>query len=187
VVTDVAFVALSCGYVDIEQLEVSVHELVDRGLGARVSLLVDLVDEPGLGRLCFFERRGTGGDDLGEVDPLVGQRVDACVHLDAQGSTGQRLDLAALAPLVGLAPWCDHARILDDSHHVQPHKIRVKIVDQGSDLVLPAGFADCRDIPDRMVTAAAQAYRQRYATGVVTEGGMAGATRLARRRGPCRR
>jgi hypothetical protein len=35
--------------------------------------------------------------------------------------------------------------------------------------VPPAGFADCRVIPDRMVTAAAQAYRQCYATGVVTK------------------
>jgi hypothetical protein len=78
---------------DVQRLEVAVEELVEGGAGTWVPLLVHLVRETTerLLRLGLRARR----DDLAEVVPLAGDRVDPGVVHHPQRPTGQRLDAGA--------------------------------------------------------------------------------------------
>jgi hypothetical protein len=58
------FVAGACSDLDVQYVEVAVHELIDRGAGARVALLVDLPDEA---RACLFSLRPMPEDRAGIV------------------------------------------------------------------------------------------------------------------------
>ena len=89
-------VAGAGGRLDVQDVEVAVHELVDGGAGARVALFIDLPDQAYARLLRLGERPRTGGHGLGQVVPPAGQRVDTRVHLHPQRTTGEGLDLAAL-------------------------------------------------------------------------------------------
>ena len=91
------FVAGACGDLHVQYVEVAVHELIDRGAGARVALLVDLPDEAGAYLFRFGQCPRTGGNCLGEVMPFSGKRVDTRIYLYAEGAAGQGLDQATLA------------------------------------------------------------------------------------------
>lgn len=80
VAADRLLVPLPGGLLDVEEFEVAVHELVHGRLGARVALLVDLIDEPGADLLGLRPGLGAGGHGLNEVVPLAAQGVDAGVH-----------------------------------------------------------------------------------------------------------
>ena len=114
---DRLLVAVERGLLDVEQLQVAVHELVDRGLRARVALLVDLVDEPAADLLSLRGCLRAGGHGLDQVVPLAAQGVDAGVHTDPQGPARQLLDLAAFA-LPGLAGGPGHGATVAGSLHV---------------------------------------------------------------------
>jgi hypothetical protein len=72
------------GHVHAEHVEVLVEELVHGGLGPRVPLLVHLCEQPGPGPLCLLGRAGARLDDLGQVIPLPGDRVDTGIDLHAE-------------------------------------------------------------------------------------------------------
>jgi hypothetical protein len=55
------FVADACGDLDVQYVEVAVHELIDRGAGARVALLVDLPDEARAYLFASANARGPAG------------------------------------------------------------------------------------------------------------------------------
>jgi hypothetical protein len=94
---DDLLVAVPRGVFDFEELEIAVQELVDRGLGPRVALLVDLRGEPALHLRGLLASVLARGDGLDEVVPLAAEWVDARVHADAEGAVGADLDLAALS------------------------------------------------------------------------------------------
>lgn len=84
-----------CG-LDLEQIEVTLEQLLDGGGGLGIPLLVDLDHEPAQRLLRVRRSSRPGGDHLAEVVPPLGQRVDAGVHRDAEGAARQLLDLAAV-------------------------------------------------------------------------------------------
>ncbi len=95
----------------------AVHQLVDRGPGARVALLVDLVQQAGA---CLLRIRVGGWprrDRLGEVVPSAAEWVDAAVHLDPKRAARQLRDLPAPTPL-GLAPSAAYGASVRRSHHI---------------------------------------------------------------------
>src|SRR6185312_1846520 len=143
VVSDIALIAFAGRHVDIEHIEVSVHELVDRRLRAWIASLVDLVQHPCAGLLRLTPRVRAGRDGLPEKMPASGERVLARVHLDAQRSAFQHLDLAALT-LSGPASGRSHG--MSVQHFAPPAAPRgydwrsSLYYFSSSDTVPPAGF-----------------------------------------------
>src|SRR5664279_775861 len=95
---ELAAVVEQCGAFDVEQLQMSVQELVDRRDGPRVAPFVNLVEEPGKGLLG--ERGGPRArrHDLRQVVAALGDRVLARVHTYPKSPAGQAVD-AATGPL----------------------------------------------------------------------------------------
>ena len=85
VLADVAVVAPSGRRVDVEDLEPLVEQLADGGPGARIALLVDLVQQPGADLLRLVTGLRPGRHDLGEVHPPLRDRVHPAVHPDPKG------------------------------------------------------------------------------------------------------
>ena len=83
---------------DIEDFEPAVQEVADVRARAWVPLLVHLAEQPGARLLRFPGGMGTWRDHLDQIVPAARQRIDAGVHPDAQGTAGQRVDSATLAP-----------------------------------------------------------------------------------------
>ena len=65
------------GTADVERRKVAVEQLVDGRVRPRVALLVDLTGEPAECFIRLSRRLRARGDDLAEVVPAPGQRVDA--------------------------------------------------------------------------------------------------------------
>ena len=78
---------------DVERLEVPVEQLVERGAGARVALLVDLPQQPRPRALGGAPSLRARRNDLGEEVLTAGDRIKARVDLHAQGPARERLDL----------------------------------------------------------------------------------------------
>ena len=76
VVAGVPLVPGPRGHVDVEQAEVPVHELIHGDLGTRAAALVDLALHSGAGLLGELGRVPAGRDDLSQVVPLAGDRID---------------------------------------------------------------------------------------------------------------
>jgi hypothetical protein len=79
---------------DLQHVEVAVEELVDRGLGTGAPLLVHLGQEAGADLLGLLGGLRPSWHDLGEVVPLLRDRVEARVHAHAVRPARQGLDLA---------------------------------------------------------------------------------------------
>jgi hypothetical protein len=58
-------------WLDGQQFEVAVHELVDRGLGTRIPLLVHLAEQAGPYPLCFLPRARSGRHSFHDVVQLL--------------------------------------------------------------------------------------------------------------------
>ena len=76
-----------------QHLQVPVEHLVDRRTGARVALLIDLLQQSRARLLRFLRRSWTRRDDLRQVVTLARDRVDPGVDADTQRATRQGLDL----------------------------------------------------------------------------------------------
>jgi hypothetical protein len=98
VLVDLADVPLPGGGLQLDDVEVPVQQLVDRGAGAGAPAFVDLGLHPGPGALGLAPR----GDGFLEVALLAG--VLPGVHTGAERAARQLLDPSALPPLGGSRP-----------------------------------------------------------------------------------
>lgn len=87
-------VGLASAVLDLDHAQPVAQGDLKGALRPRVTVLIDLREQAGTEPLGFLLVRGR----LGEVHPFAGQRVDAGVDPDAQG-TASTLDFAALARL----------------------------------------------------------------------------------------
>ena len=97
VVLDVALVCAARRLLDVEHVEVPVHELVDRRLRSGVPSLVELGEELGADPL----RLGRCRCELDEVVSLARQRILAGVDTHAVHAARQFVDAAASPPWAG--------------------------------------------------------------------------------------
>src|SRR5262249_33526959 len=95
---------------DAENFDVAVHQLVDRRAGARVAVLVDLVEQPGTNLLGFLLRARARRDNLHEGVIALGEGIAARVDAHSQGAAWQGVDAAAGSP--GACLRTGHARSL---------------------------------------------------------------------------
>jgi hypothetical protein len=81
---DLLDVALPGRYIDVQDLEPPVEELVHRRLASRIAAFVNLRQQSRSGLFGVAACGRTGGDDLREVVLLLGHRVDAGVDPHAE-------------------------------------------------------------------------------------------------------
>jgi hypothetical protein len=92
---DVAQIRRQGRRLNVDDFEVPVHQLIDRGARSRVALLVHLAQEPRAYLLSPGFSLWPGRDDLGQVVPSLRHRVDARVHANSKRTTRQHVDAAA--------------------------------------------------------------------------------------------
>jgi hypothetical protein len=100
VLVDLADVSLTGRGLQLDDLQVPVQQLVDRGAGAGAAALVDLGLHPRPGALGL----GAGTERLLEVVLLAGERVDPAVYAGTERAARQLLDPSALPALRGGPP-----------------------------------------------------------------------------------
>jgi len=92
---DEAFVACARGDLDVDDLEVALQQLADRGRRPRLPVSVEVGEQPRPDLLGLRPSLRTVWDGLGQVVPLLGDRVDTRVDADLESPAGQHDDLAA--------------------------------------------------------------------------------------------
>ncbi|OLS97711.1 hypothetical protein BJF90_42255 [Pseudonocardia sp. CNS-004] len=104
---DQAFVAGPGRVLDLQYVKVAVEELADRGFRSGAALVVHLGEQAGPYLLGLLRRRSPRRDDLGEVVPLLRERVEPRVDADSVGAARQGFDLTSCA-LAGLRRGAPH-------------------------------------------------------------------------------
>lgn len=81
--SDDVLVAAPGRLLDVEELEVAIHQLVDGGLCTRTALLIDLIDQASADLLRLSGSLRAGGDGLDEVVALATEGVDTRIDADS--------------------------------------------------------------------------------------------------------
>jgi hypothetical protein len=79
----------------IELVEVALQELIHRGLGSRVSPLLNLTNQPVASGTRPSVGPGSGGDDLDQVMSALAHRVNSGIDADSQRPVRQLVDAAS--------------------------------------------------------------------------------------------
>jgi hypothetical protein len=104
VLLDIAPVGVKRALVELSHLQVTVEQLTDSDVGARVASLIDLGEQPGSNLLCLTIRPRSRRNRLTEVVVASCQRIDACINTNAVAAAWQLLDTSACPRFADIRP-----------------------------------------------------------------------------------